>query len=150
MTKENYDFVDIVKFVLSIFIFIMHIGAFNSQSEAFQLYVIQLPARIGVPFFFVISSFLLFQKSENNDISKATMLHYIKRILLLYALWAIFNLPHILYSSYQFYTKHSAGGGRNCICNNDPHKKYFGTWYFYGLVVFNELYIQRVSILSYF
>lgn len=99
MIEKQYDVVDLLKFIGSILILIMHVGALNSFNANIQLYTITLPARFGVPFFFIISSFLLFSKSEgNNNITTQQLKSYVKRIALLYLIYGIFNLPQIFYS----------------------------------------------------
>ena len=80
--KHRYDSVDLMKFIGSIMIFTMHLNAFNDYEIV--SFIFRKMTQWGVPFFFVTSSFFLFSKSENGNISKNILTKYIKRILFLY------------------------------------------------------------------
>ena len=94
--KKKYDAIDLLKLVGSILIFSMHIGALRSVGEPLHFYGVQLLARWGVPFFFLASSFFLFSKGTNGTVSREQLKRYTIRILALYALWFVFNIPQIL------------------------------------------------------
>lgn len=97
MTERKYDLVDLFKLIASILVFTMHMEALKSLGSDVHFYSIELLSRWGVPFFFITSSFLLFQKSQNGNITKDVLMNYIKRIALLYLVWFIFNLPQVAY-----------------------------------------------------
>lgn len=96
--KQNYNTLDIVKFILAVFLVIAHAAAEKIQMPTIidklcSFYI------IVVPFFFTTSSFLFFNKlircvSETEK--KQRYLKYTKRILILYLVWtiiyAIFNI----------------------------------------------------------
>ena len=94
-SSRSYDLVDLFKFIASILILSMHSGALFSFGENVQ-FIGQLLARWGVPFFFTVSAFFLFSKSENGNITKTQLLKYVKRIAILYLVWVIFNIPYIV------------------------------------------------------
>ena len=89
-TKE-YNSLDILKFVLSILIMVIHTGIDKT--------IISPLLRIAVPLFFIISSFFFFSKI--NSISEkekpAALLRFVKRNLGLYLFWAIIQLPVKIY-----------------------------------------------------
>jgi serine/alanine racemase len=94
--KKSYDTIDLFKLIASILIFAMHIHALRSVGESIQFYGVNLLARWGVPFFFITSSFFLFSKGTNGNVTGDQLKKYVKRILTLYALWFIFNIPYIV------------------------------------------------------
>ena len=97
MQSNNYNTVDLFKFIGSLMIFMLHLDIF--RDSATLRYPFELLARWAVPFFFVISSFLLFSKEDpsSHNIDKQTLIKYIKRIAILYAAWFIVNLPSTVY-----------------------------------------------------
>ncbi len=98
--KKNYDIIDIVKFIASLCVFLMHSNIFYSLSGDLQFYGVELIARWGVPFFFTISAYFLFSRATNGNITKEQLLNYIKRLALLYIAWFILNIPSIAYNLY--------------------------------------------------
>ncbi|MBR2903622.1 MAG: acyltransferase [Clostridia bacterium] len=95
--RHNYDTVDLLKLVGSILIFTMHASALSSFNANAQFFGVQLLARWCVPFFFIASSYLLFRKKEGEELSAQGVWKYTRRILLLYAVWFVFNLPYVVY-----------------------------------------------------
>ena len=97
MDKSRYDLVDVVKFVLSILIVALHCSALYQFGPEANTWLCDLPSRLGVPFFFMASSYLLFSRNGGAPLTKEGLVRYIKRIGLLYLFWFCFNLPHTLY-----------------------------------------------------
>ena len=97
MRSKSYNTVDLAKFIGSLMIFMLHLDIF--RDSATLRYPFELLSRWAVPFFFVISSFLLFSKEDPNshNIDKQTLSKYTKRIAILYATWFIVNLPSTIY-----------------------------------------------------
>ncbi len=97
--RRQYDALDLMKFIVSIMIVAMHSKALSGAGSAAQFWLCQIPARIGVPFFFITSSFLLFSKhpEPNRCLDKKSFQHFVKRILSLYGFWFCVNLPWIFY-----------------------------------------------------
>lgn len=86
--KEQYPFLDIVKFLLALLIVCAHYISENGVGRigrfidyASSLYV------IVVPFFFVCSGFLLFRKLDMQD-DRMIVKNYCKRILVMYIGWS--------------------------------------------------------------
>lgn len=92
--KREYDAIDLLKLVGSVCIFIMHLSLFADTKINLA---IQMAARWCVPFFFITSSFFLFRNSDDGILSSNKIRGYVKRVLLLYSLWMIINIPSILY-----------------------------------------------------
>ena len=97
MLKDNYNTVDLLKFLGSLLIFMLHLNIFGDFTTLRLPF--ELLARWVVPFFFIVSSFFLFKKEEpnSNSIDNQTLIKYIKRIAILYAAWFIVNLPSTIY-----------------------------------------------------
>lgn len=93
MTK--YNSIDILKFIASFFVLIIHISLFNDVNPYLNLFIANGIARLSVPIFFLASAFFFFKKNLNinKDSQKNVLLKYIKRIILLYSGWFIINLP---------------------------------------------------------
>lgn len=93
--KDQNDAVDLVKFIASMMIFAMHLKAFDDIA-AFG-FAFELLMRWCVPFFFITTSYFLFSKSVNGNITADTLKKYLKRISILYLIYFIYNLPSTIY-----------------------------------------------------
>ena len=116
-TKQtDIESIDFLKLIGSIMIFIMHLGVFGSVWSYFS--------RWAVPFFFIVSSFFYFSKSEKN------YKKYVARIVSLYVCWLLINLPSIFY-----YKIYCVGGlyqintWLNFIKNILLSSTFTGSWY---------------------
>ncbi len=98
--KKNHDIIDIIKFVASICILLLHSNIFFSVNENLQFYGVQLLSRWGVPFFFTISAYFLFSHGNKGSITNEQLFNYIKRLLILYLAWFVLNIPYIAYKLY--------------------------------------------------
>lgn len=86
--KENYNAMDVVKFLSAILLVCAH-----TASERVSLpYILDLCCSlyiVTVPFFFVASSFLFFLKLERSNDYAALYKKYTKRILRMYLAWSL-------------------------------------------------------------
>ena len=96
--SNNYDGIDVAKFIASICIFTMHCNAF-ADFGMFSL-IFETLARWGVPFFFICSSFFLFKKMKNYNDNKTILKKYCFRIISLYIVWFIYNLPSFIFLNF--------------------------------------------------
>lgn len=90
MNKNNYDILDLTKFVLSIMVVAIH--------TQLLLPILYPWLRLAVPLFFTISSFLLFSKINNNSKKggkqpKQIIKNFCSRQAKLYLFWFIVLLP---------------------------------------------------------
>ncbi|MBQ7133180.1 MAG: acyltransferase family protein [Ruminococcus sp.] len=100
MTK-TYSSLDVTKLVLSIFIVILHVNPFGTQYS----YIVYPTVRIAVPLFFMISAFLLFTRIDSATSLKQErkfLFAFIKRNLILYAVWFVILLPLTLIYRHYF------------------------------------------------
>ena len=87
---KNYDILDIVKFILSIMVVAIHTELFPT--------VLFPWLRIAIPLFFIISSFLLYEKIKlNKENKKEIIKKYIVRQLKYYLFWFIVLIPATVY-----------------------------------------------------
>lgn len=91
--EENYDFVDFSKFIFSIFIIALHTQFLKSFDEHVNFFLSSLFFRLAVPYFFMISGFLFYNKlkSLNGEKRKPYLVKYIKRLSLIYLVWSLIN-----------------------------------------------------------
>ena len=84
--KKVLTSVDIFKFIAAVMVVTIHTHPFICCEE--YDYWVTAACRIAVPFFFIIGSFLFFK--SNKPIGT-----YIKRLLALYLVWFVIELPII-------------------------------------------------------
>lgn len=101
--KRNY-LVDIFKFIAATMVVGIHCAPLNSYNQFLNNVIFQGVSRIAVPFFFMISSFFLFSKMKLEvGKEKKVLIHYIKRMGLLYLFWFIVFLPQIIKIRYEVF-----------------------------------------------
>ena len=96
MEKKIYSFVDVLKFVFSYFIIMIHVDLFNDVNESLHYFSANILTRIAVPFFFAVSGFFFAKSldySKERKIAKTkSNLKRLKktewRIIVLYAVWS--------------------------------------------------------------
>lgn len=88
--QKNYDLVDLFKFIFSILIIGIHTNAMGFN----------ILGRLGVPFFFMISSYFFFKKylTKNTKDQYQQLKNYLKRLFFLFLSWQIIYLPSAIYS----------------------------------------------------
>ena len=64
--KENYQLIDIFKFIGAIFVVMIHTNIMSDVNNNIQWYVMNVILRIAVPFFFIASGFLFGKKYLEN------------------------------------------------------------------------------------
>ena len=96
--KRSIDSIDLVKFIASVMLFILHFYALADFRELYGF--VSAMTRWAVPFFFISSSYFLFTELEScgTDAEKrAAVCRFSRRLFRLYLAWGLFNLPYILY-----------------------------------------------------
>jgi hypothetical protein len=99
--KKNYDIIDFMKMVAAIFVVGIHTNPFYSYSMNLNV-LFRIVARLAVPLFFISSGFLIAKKVDLIDSfyeKRKYIIHYIKRIIVLFISWYIVNLPFSIYFS---------------------------------------------------
>ena len=100
MTK--YNSIDILKFIASFFVIMIHVSLFGDINPYLNLFTANGLSRLAVPIFFLASAFFFYKKNLNLDVSaqKISLLKYTKRMLILYFGWFIINLPKTIYERF--------------------------------------------------
>ena len=94
MERKNYYALDIAKFISAFLVICIHCGPLLDVSETGNFVLVQIIARLAVPFFFVASGFLFFQKIDlqrewNDYENKAKLKHYFGRLFKIYFILTI-------------------------------------------------------------
>lgn len=122
---KKYNSLDLGKFIAALLVVAIHANPFSGIVETI---IIGGFARLAVPFFFIVSSFLFFLR---NPDSKA-LLHFLKRLLLLYLFWGIFAIP-------LFYVYHTPPYGSPITISQFVYRffnssTYPGSWFLMALM----------------
>ena len=100
--KIQYSNIDLFKLIFAIIVVSIHTLPFKEFSESFTWYYNNTLANLAVPFFFITSGFLLFdklnkvQEADKNSIVKKYVIHIWK----MYFVWCVIWLPWKLLNFY--------------------------------------------------
>lgn len=101
--KKRYCGIDIFKIVCAFLVVTIHISPWEMFGEIIHFYMVDVCARIAVPFFFASTGFFLFAKIsfregriEKTKENRYVLLAFLKRIVILYMLWSMIYLAWIL------------------------------------------------------
>ena len=102
--KDNYNAIDLAKFICAVLVVIIHVPIWRSYGGAGVYYHVdfllrQAICRIAVPLFFVFSGFFLYRKTALNNFSMNPTKKYVMHILFLYIEWSIIYFPLYLIMS---------------------------------------------------
>ncbi len=96
--KSKNASIDILKFVFSILIILLHscqVGNFSLRQNSVYgygyVFIIFVICRIAVPFFFVTSSYFLFRGMKKSPEPHMRVFNYCKRLFILYSVWFLLN-----------------------------------------------------------
>lgn len=125
IAKKQIIGFDILKFLMALFIISIHIPIKNAFFSPIQ--------NLGVPIFFILSSFFFFNKSVNNNFKTENLLYFIKRIGYLYIFWFIVNI-YFIHIDKNYFGKGIAGF---LYLFRDILFSYTfpGSWFLSGLVI---------------
>lgn len=140
INKQSCDFVDLCKFIGSLFVVSIHTEIFKSFSDTFNNYYFNFPTRIAVYFFFIASSYFFFKGIifEDGKIKKCKensykLKKYFVRMSILYIFWSfIFMISDIpmWYRENCLTIKNFIGFGINCITSSS----HYHLWFLLGLI----------------
>ena len=100
--KIYYQNLNILKYVLSILVIILHLRPFIHYSNELDLAFNNIVSRICVPLFFIITGYLVAKKEKDKSNYIDT---YIKRTIPLYLMWSLIYIPIILMTMIQYLTQ---------------------------------------------
>lgn len=93
--RQNYNAVDLTKFLCSILVVIIHVPPLGGtqRADAINYFLQNYLGRIAVPFFFVMAGFFLFRKTSQAEFDLRPIKKYLLRTLRLYLIWTAVYLP---------------------------------------------------------
>lgn len=94
--RRNYDAIDLFKFLASVMIVAIHTDAFLDISPQLNTILCGGIARLGVPYFFIVTAFFYF----NKPVDWANTKKYCQRLLTLYLAWFILSIPKTVYDRF--------------------------------------------------
>ena len=94
---------DVMKFVMAILIVDVHVKGYLLFPIPIQNNLIHPIESLTVPTFFVISSFLFFRKTRDAEHQLRLVLHFAKRLALLYVFWCLLWSPIIFLQKEYFH-----------------------------------------------
>lgn len=121
-----YPGLDVLKILLATIVVLRHCGqSFFAHGSIFKIVVTNTISPVAVPTFFLISSFLFFNKHvDDNNLRK-----YLLRLLVLYGVWTVMYLPLILFDLPKTLT-----GGIQLLQRFVFDGSYFHLWYLPSLM----------------
>lgn len=97
----QYKGIDIVKFIMALFVVVLHTHPLYEVNRAADFLTADVIARVAVPFFFAATGFLLEKQiSGRHDDVRETIVRYVWKVLKLYCIWTVIYLPIILYNKF--------------------------------------------------
>lgn len=104
MEKVYYKAIDYAKVICAILVVCIHTGPLLSVNEEMNFFLVQVLARMAVPFFFLSSAFFFFKKldysiSLEDEQNKNKLKVYITHLLKMYLFWSLvyFSIQLVLW-----------------------------------------------------
>lgn len=95
MSKKEYPFIDIMRIIASLLVIGIHTYPFLQINASLDFFTTHILGRLAVPFFFVTTSFFLYQ---NEQPSKQKFKKVLKHLSLLYFISILIYLPLQIYN----------------------------------------------------
>lgn len=150
LKPRQYSAVDLAKYICALLVVAIHTFPFEDISPSFNLYFISTVCRIAVPFFFVASSFFLFRKIKNDATvaNQQVIVHYLRRLGILYLAWTIIYLPYTIWNYAQagFSIAGFLGWIRDFFLNGSYYHLWFLPALMLGTVIVWFLYERKGAI----
>ena len=99
INKLNYQNLNILKYISSILIIVLHLRPFFNFSNELDLAFNNIITRICVPIFFIITGYFVAKKEKEN---KNYIKEYIKKTIPLYLIWSLLYIPLIIGTIIQY------------------------------------------------
>ena len=134
--KKVYYGLDVLKFFMAFIVVMIHVKPFPTDTLLFSIFS---PCwAVAVPVFFVISAFLLFSKTYGQECNGGGYLSVIqlftKRILILYGIWLLVEIPWIILNK-PYFTEPFFNGLFDFIKDLLFASTFPGSWFLSALVV---------------
>ena len=97
---EVYNNLDIFKFIMAICVIAIHTHPLENISNNIILQIYEEFVRLAVPFFFMASGFLLFNKINLDERDKALykVRLFARKMLRMYVIWSVIYIPLAMYN----------------------------------------------------
>ena len=125
MKKSQIVGFDILKFLMALLIVSIHIPIKNEYLSIFQ--------GVGVPVFFVLSSYFIFKKARNNSFRLNILTTFLRRIGILYLFWFVVNI-YFIHIDKHYLDKGLMGGVYFCRDLLFSYT-YPGSWFLSALIL---------------
>ncbi len=99
INQLNYQNLNILKYISSILIIILHLRPFLNSSNELDLAFNNIITRICVPIFFIITGYFVAKKEKVN---KNYIKEYIRKTISLYLVWSLLYIPVIIDTIIQY------------------------------------------------
>lgn len=131
-STNKYGLIDHFKVVAAILVIAIHTGPFTTYSDYADFLFTGIVARLAVPFFFIASGFLLFQKLKGDPAQdKVTIHRYVSKIGMLYVIAILLYVPVNLYAGYFTYDFSMYSLLKDIIFDGTMYH----LWYFPALII---------------
>ena len=90
---KKYNMIDLMRFVAAILVICIHTRPFEQISWSIDYILVDIIARIAVPFFFITSGFFYYKKIQKSGTNN----NYILRLIKLYLIATVIYLPLTIY-----------------------------------------------------
>lgn len=129
MTK--YNSIDLLKFIASFFVVIIHISLFGDINQYLNLLTVHGISRLAVPLYFLASAFFFYKKNADLDkeSQKKSLIKYTKRMLILYFGWFVISLPKTIYERFIYNGKPLLENSLQFIKNFFLSSTFSGSWF---------------------
>ena len=94
--SRRYNGLDLFKFIMAVFVVILHAHPMQDISYNWD-YAVSYGTRMRVPFFFMVSGFLLYRKMNLDALDMPKIKKYLGHVFRLYAIWTVIYLPIVVY-----------------------------------------------------
>lgn len=98
---KQFPAIDLVKFICSILVVAIHVAPLGTSAspavKVINFSIMHYIARLAVPFFFVCTGFLVFRRTNINELSMSSSpVVHARKSYWLYLIWTLIYLPKIL------------------------------------------------------
>lgn len=91
--KQEFYLVDFMRFFFSLCVIAIHLSPFEEVNPALDFWVVDVLARLAVPYFFVVSGYFAAEKLDDVKV----FFGYYKRLLCFYLVYNLIYLPQTVY-----------------------------------------------------
>lgn len=91
LIKKNFNAIDLVKFIFSILVIVVHTYPFFETHSNVNFVFSNILGRLVIPFYFIAAGYFL--EKGNSSKSEDYFKRYMKRLIKLYLLWSLICLP---------------------------------------------------------